>query len=38
MAKGYQRGNKKPYIEEKQTTQWPKVKGHDDLQNITQQT
>ena len=24
MAKGYQRGNKKPYIEEEQTTQWPK--------------
>jgi hypothetical protein len=25
MAKGYQRGNQKPYIEgEKQTTQWPK--------------
>jgi hypothetical protein len=25
MARGYQRGNQKPYIEEEeQTTQWPK--------------
>jgi hypothetical protein len=24
MTKRYQRGNKKPYIEEEYTTQWPK--------------
>ena len=24
---GYQRGNQNPYIEEEQTTQWPKEKG-----------
>jgi hypothetical protein len=24
MAKRYQRGNQNPYIEEEQTTQWPK--------------
>ena len=24
MAKRYQSGNQKPYIEEEQTTQWPK--------------
>jgi hypothetical protein len=24
MAKGYQRGNQNPYIEEEQTTQWSK--------------
>jgi hypothetical protein len=24
MAKRYQRGNQKPYIEEEQTMQWPK--------------
>ena len=24
MAERYQRGNQKPYIEEEQTTQWPK--------------
>jgi len=24
MTKRYQRGNQKPYIEEEQTTQWPK--------------
>jgi hypothetical protein len=28
MAKRYQRGNHNPYIEEEQTTQWPKdIKG-----------
>jgi hypothetical protein len=28
MAKRYQRGNQNPYIEEEQTTQWPKdIKG-----------
>jgi len=26
MAKRYQRGNRNPYIEEEQTTQWPKEK------------
>jgi hypothetical protein len=28
----YQRGNQKPYIEEKQTTQWPKEKAQKDKQ------
>jgi hypothetical protein len=33
MAKRYQRGNQKPYIEEEeQTTQWPKEKGQKDKQ------
>jgi hypothetical protein len=27
----YQRGNQNPYIEEEQTTQWPKEKGHLEL-------
>jgi hypothetical protein len=27
MAKRYQRGNHNQYIEEQQTTQWPKEKG-----------
>ena len=26
----YQRGNQNPYIEEEQTTQWPKEKGQKD--------
>jgi hypothetical protein len=26
MARRYQRGNQNPYIEEEQTTQWPKEK------------
>ena len=33
----YQRGNRNPYIEEEQTTQWPKEKvqkDKNDLQNI----
>ena len=33
----YQRGNQNPYIEEEQTTQWPKEKvqrTNNDLQNI----
>jgi len=31
----YQRGNQNPYIEEEQTTQWPKYKRtNNDLQNI----
>ena len=33
----YQRGNQNPYIEEEQTTQWPKEivqKDKQDLQNI----
>jgi len=28
----YQRGNQNPYIEEGQTTQWPKEKGQKDKQ------
>jgi len=31
----YQRGNQKPYIEEEQTTQWPKEKGQKDKQRST---
>jgi hypothetical protein len=37
MAKRYQRGNQNPYIEEEQTTQWPKKKYkriNKDPQNI----
>ena len=34
MAKRYQRGNQKPYIEE-QTTQWPKEKAQKDKQRST---
>ena len=33
----YQRGNQNPYIEDEQTTQWPKEKDkrtNNDLQNI----
>jgi hypothetical protein len=37
-----QRANQNPYIEEEQTTQWPKVKSakgkNNDLQNTTQKT
>ena len=29
----YQRGNQKPYIEEEQTTQWPKEKVQKDQQH-----
>jgi hypothetical protein len=33
---GYQRGNQNPYIEEEQTTQWPKEKkGQKDKQRST---
>jgi hypothetical protein len=32
MAKRYQRGNQNPYIEEGQTTQWPKEKVKKDKQ------
>jgi hypothetical protein len=28
MARGYQRGNQKPYIKEEQTTQWPRVRRY----------
>jgi len=28
----YQRGNQNPYIEEEETTQWPKEKGQKDKQ------
>jgi hypothetical protein len=31
----YQRGNQKPYIEEEQTTQWPKEKLQQDKQQST---
>jgi hypothetical protein len=34
-AKRYQRGNHNPYIEEKQTTQWPKEKVQMDKQRST---
>jgi len=34
----YQRGNQNPYIEEEQTTQWPKVKVHKDKQRSTKHT
>ena len=35
---GYQKGNKSPYIEEEQTTQWPKEKGQKDKQRSTKHT
>ena len=34
----YQRGNQNPYIEEEQTTQWPKEKVQKDKQQSTQHT
>jgi hypothetical protein len=34
----YQRGNQNPYIEEEQTTQWPKEKVHKDKQRSTKHT
>ena len=34
----YQRGNQNPYIEEEQTTQWPKGKGQKDKQRSTKHT
>ena len=38
MAKRYQRGNQKPYIEEEQTTSWPKEKIQKDKQRSTKHT
>jgi hypothetical protein len=38
MAKRYQRGNQNPYIEEEQTTQWPKEKVQKDKQRSTKHT
>jgi hypothetical protein len=35
---GYQRGNENPYIEEEQTTQWPKEKVQKDKQRSTKHT
>ena len=37
-AKRYQRGNQNPYIEEKQTTQWPKENKQKDKQRSTKHT
>jgi hypothetical protein len=34
----YQRGNQNPYIEEEQTTQWPKEKGQKNKQWSTKHT
>ena len=34
----YQRGNQIPYIEEEQTTQWPKEKVQKDKQRSTKHT
>jgi hypothetical protein len=34
----YQKGNQNPYIEEGQTTQWPKEKGQKDKQRSTKHT
>jgi len=34
----YQRGNQNPYIEEEQTTQWPKEKVKKDKQRSTKHT
>jgi hypothetical protein len=34
----YQRGNQNSYIEEEQTTQWPKEKGQNDKQWSTKHT
>jgi hypothetical protein len=36
MAKRYQRGNHNPYIEEEQTTQWPKEKRKQDKRRSTE--
>ena len=38
MAKRYQRSNQNPYIEEEQTTQWPKEKVQKDKQRCTKHT
>jgi hypothetical protein len=37
-AWGYQRGSLNPYIEEEQTTQWPKEKGQKDKKRSTKHT
>ena len=34
----YQRGNQNPYIEEEQTTQWPKEKAQKEKQRSTKHT
>jgi hypothetical protein len=34
----YQRGNQNPYIEEEQTTQWPKEKAQKDKERSTKLT
>jgi hypothetical protein len=34
----YQRGNQNPYIEEEQTTQWPKEKAQKNKQQSTKHT
>jgi len=34
----YQRGNQNPYIEEEQTTQWPKEKVQKDIKRSTKHT
>ena len=34
----YQRGNQNPYVEEEQTTQWPKGKVQKDKQRSTKHT
>ena len=34
----HQRGNQNPYIEEEQTTQWPKEQGQKDKQRFTKNT
>ena len=34
----YQRGNQNPYIEEEQTSQWPKEKVQNDKQRSTKHT
>jgi len=38
MAKRNQMGNQNPYIEEEQTTQWPKEKVQKDKQRSTKRT
>ena len=37
-SRRYQRGNQNPYIEEEQTTQWPKDKVQMDKQRSTKHT
>ena len=38
MAKRYQRGNQNQYIEDEQTTHWPKEKVQKDKQRYTKHT